>query len=273
MRITVNHTQLYVDVEGTGTPLLVLHGGPGFDQGYLRPGLAPLADAARLVFPDLRGQGRSAPVPVETCTLEQMADDMAELCGVLGIERPVVFGHSAGGFVALQLALRHPGLVAGLILCHTAAALSREPGPPGPAERGGEEAGAAAARLFGGDFSIEVLEAFDRLVLPLYAAPGHEDVPTRLMALSTINADIAAHFFQRLGPVKDVRPRLPEIAVPTLVVTGRHDWVCPPAAGRTLAAAIPRAELVELDSGHFGFSETPEPFLGAVRTWLRGGLS
>ncbi|WP_028065808.1 alpha/beta fold hydrolase [Solirubrobacter soli] len=266
MEISVNHTQLHVDTEGAGRPLVVLHGGPGFDQGYLRPGLLPLAEDARLVFPDLRGQGRSAPVPVESCTLEQMADDVAELCATF--ERPVVFGHSAGGFVALQLALRHPGLASGLILCHTAAALSREPGPPGPAERGGEAAGAAAARLFGGDFSLEVLEAFDRLVLPLYAAPGHEDVPPRLMALSTINAEIAAYFFQRLAPAYDVRADLERIDVPTLVVTGRHDWVCPPAAGRALAAAIPRAELVELDSGHFGFSETPEPFQRAVRAWL-----
>ena len=87
-----------------------------------------------------------------------MADDVAALCAALGIERPVVFGHSAGGFVALHLALRHPELPAGLILCHTAPTLAPLPDPhppPGPAERGGPEAAAAAARLFGGDFSPE----------------------------------------------------------------------------------------------------------------------
>jgi proline iminopeptidase len=77
-------------------------------------------------------------------------DDVAALCTALGIERPLVLGHSAGGFVALQLALRHPGLPGGLILCHTAptlAAPDRDP-PAGPAERGGPAAAAAAARLF-----------------------------------------------------------------------------------------------------------------------------
>jgi proline iminopeptidase len=49
---------------------VVLHGGPGFDQGYLRPGLAPLSSEAQLVFVDLRGQGRSSRPPVQTCTLE-----------------------------------------------------------------------------------------------------------------------------------------------------------------------------------------------------------
>ena len=74
MRITVNHTELYFDVEGPELALagdelrprptiVVLHGGPGFDQGYLRPGLRALADDAQLVFVDLRGQGRSAPRP------------------------------------------------------------------------------------------------------------------------------------------------------------------------------------------------------------------
>lgn len=70
-------------------------------------GLDPLAAAAQLVFVDLRGQGRSSRPPLATCTLEQMADDVAELCHALGITSPVVFGHSAGGFIALHLALRH----------------------------------------------------------------------------------------------------------------------------------------------------------------------
>jgi len=66
-----------------------------------------------------------------------------------------------------------------------------------------------------------------------------------------------------------VREQLATITSPTLVIVGRHDWVCPPAAGRVLAAGIPGAQLVELpDAGHFGFSETPAPFVRAVREHL-----
>jgi proline iminopeptidase len=280
----VNDTELYFDVEGAELAvdgerlrprptLVVLHGGPGFDHGYLRPGLSPLARDAQLVFVDLRGQGRSARAPLESCSLEQMADDVAALCRRLGIARPVVFGHSAGGFVALHLALRHPAVPAALILCHTSPTLAPFPDadpPPGVAERGGPQAAAVAARLFGGDFSTEVQEGFGRLVLPLYAAPGREHVPERIMALSPIETDIAAHFFSRRAPHYDVRPRLGEITSPTLVIAGRHDWVCTPAAGRALADAIPGAQLVELASGHFGFAETPGPFLRAVRAQLGG---
>jgi proline iminopeptidase len=66
-----------------------------------------------------------------------------------------------------------------------------------------------------------------------------------------------------------VRSRLADIAAATLVIVGRHDWVCPPAAGRLIARTVPGAQLIELpDAGHFGFSETPEPFLAAVRAHL-----
>ncbi len=76
MRITINHTELYFDVEGPELTIadgrlerkptmVVLHGGPGFDQGYLRPGLRALASDAQLVFVDLRGQGRSAAAPLD----------------------------------------------------------------------------------------------------------------------------------------------------------------------------------------------------------------
>jgi proline iminopeptidase len=283
MHARVNGTGLYFDVEGAelvlqgdalqGRPTLVaLHGGPGFDQSYLRPGLSPLSADAQLVFVDLRGQGRSSPAPAEECTLEQMADDVAALCRTLDIRRPVVFGHSAGGFVALQLALRHPEVPGGLVLCHTAPTLAPLPDPHPPAgvlERAGEEAAAVAARLFAGDLSPATGEAFERLVFPHYAAPGNEDVPGRLIALSTLRPEIAAYFFTRLAPAYDVRPRLAEIDVPTLVVVGAHDWVCSPAGGRAIASAVAGSELVELpDAGHFGFSESPETFLAAVRGFL-----
>jgi proline iminopeptidase len=283
MRTSVNGTELYFDVEGPELAIeddalhrrptiVVVHGGPGFDQGYLRPGLRPLTEVAQLVFIDLRGQGRSAPAAVESCTLEQMADDVAALCRQLGIERPTVFGHSAGGFVALQLAVRHPDVSAALILCDSAPTLAPIPDddpPPSLAERAGPEAVTAAERLFAGDFSAATLQTFQRLVVPHYAAPTHTEVPGELMSLSTLSPDVAAYFFSELAARYDLRERLGEIAVPTLVIVGAYDWVCSPAASRAIADAIPGARLLELpDAGHFGFSETPGPFLRAVRAHL-----
>jgi proline iminopeptidase len=173
MRAQLNGTELYYDAVGEGSAdrptLVALHGGPGFDHQYLRPGLDPLAAWAQVAYVDLRGQGRSGRPPLASCTLEQMADDVAALCLRLGVDRPVVLGHSAGGFVALHLAVRHPGVAGGLILVHTAPTLAPLPDadpPPSLAERGGPEAVAAAARLAGGDMSQASQEAFGRLVAP-----------------------------------------------------------------------------------------------------------
>lgn len=287
MKIRVNGTELYVDIDGSQLrveddrlverpTILVLHGGPGFDQGYLRPGLGALRRDAQVVFVDLRGQGRSGHPPVETCTLEQMADDVASLCDQLCLTDPIVFGHSAGGFVALHLALRRTGLVRGLILCDTAPTLlplHDDTPPPSLAHRSSPEAVEVAGRLFSGDFSEETLEAFGRLVAPYYAGPRHTDVPGPIMQLSGFAREVAGYFFGVLAAEYDLRPRLPEITVPTLVAVGSYDWVCPPVASRALAAGIPEARLVEFpEAGHFAFSEVPQAFQEEVRAFLQSTL-
>ncbi len=284
MRISVNDTELYIDVDGselaptadgltTRPTVVALHGGPGFDQGYLRPAFAQLRDDAQVIFPDLRGQGRSARPSVDTCTLEQMADDVAALCRTLGLVAPVVFGHSAGGFVGLHLALRHPEAVGGLALCNTAPTLAPmhdEFPPPSLAERSSPEAAAVAARLFGGDFTPETMDSFARLVLPHYAGPQHPDVPPRMMALSGFAPEVAGYFFGVLAPRYDLLPRLAEICTPTLVIVGGYDWVCPPVCGRAIAAGIPGADLLEIpEAGHFSFAEEQPTFLAAIRGFLR----
>jgi proline iminopeptidase len=283
MRIAVNGTELYLDVDGPQIEvrgqdvierptLIALHGGPGFDHVHLKPALGPLRVHAQIVYVDLRGQGRSGRPPIETCTLEQTADDVAALCDRLGIERPVVLGHSAGGFVALHLAVRHPKVAGGLVLCSTAPTL--EPisdGEPAPslADRAGPEATEAAARVFGGDMSPATMEEFTRLVAPFYAGPAHPEVPLRLFPLSSFNPGVAQHFFRNLASKYDLRPRLGEIGVPALVVGGGYDWVCPPAASRFLARSIPQAELVMLEeAGHFSFAEEPDRFREAVVAFM-----
>ena len=261
---------LHTEVVGDAGPtLLAVPGGPGFDHRHLRPGLDPLADAARVVYVDPRNTGRSPQPPLEEWTLEQTADDLA----ALGLGPVFVFGHSAGGFTALHLALRHPGLVRGLILASTSPtflAIDDPAPPPSLLERAGPEAAAVAARLFGGDASPETLVAFAVQVAPFYSGPSHMDVPPRVFPLSEFNHELAGHFFGRVAPTYDVRPQLAEIEVPVLVVVGGWDWVIAPARSRVIASSVPHAELLDLpDAGHFAFIEEPEEFLPAARRLLQ----
>lgn len=285
MRITVNDTTLYFDAEGAGLvpngqamserpTILALHGGPGFDHAYFKPGLTPLTDTAQLIYLDLRGQGRSDRVPVETCTLEQMADDVAAFCQALGLAGPVVVGHSAGGFVALQLAVRHPDVAGRLMLVNTAAATADLGDAMGRLERRcGPEARAAGERVFGGDFSPESMADFGRLVLPAYAHdPATAGPVFEALGRSSFSAEVASYYFRERAPRYDLSGRLGDIGVPTLVVVGESDWLCPPSAAQAIAASMPRADLVVIpEAGHFAFAEQPERFGEAVRRFLTAG--
>lgn len=287
MRISVNDTVLYFDTEGSGLVpdgaalrerpvILALHGGPGFDHAYFKPALAVLSDVAQIVYLDLRGQGRSGRPAVESCTLEQMADDVAAFCRMLHLERPIVLGHSAGGFVGLHLALRHPDVVGGLILVNTSSATADMGDTMGRLEeRHGSEARVAGERVFGGDFSAEAMEAFGRLVLPAYVYDPATSGPVfEALGRCGFSPDVATFYFQERAPLYDLRDQLGEIDVPVLVMVGESDWLCAPSASQTIAGGIPWARLIVIpEAGHFSFAEQPRVFADAVHEWLSARTS
>lgn len=122
-RIAVRDTELYVDVEGQGPPVLVMHGGLGVDHTCFRPWLDPLGDTASLIYYDHRGNGRSARPPLDEFDHDTWVEDADALRAAMGHEKVVVLGHSYGGFLALRYALAHPDRVRGLILLSTAAVM------------------------------------------------------------------------------------------------------------------------------------------------------
>jgi pimeloyl-ACP methyl ester carboxylesterase len=115
-RVTVNGTELYFEVRGTGPPVLLIMGATG-DGGHFDELADLLADEFTVVSYDRRGNGRS-PVPPNwtTTSPEEQADDAAALMNALGTGPAAVFGTSAGGIFALCLMIRHPELVRGAIL-------------------------------------------------------------------------------------------------------------------------------------------------------------
>jgi proline iminopeptidase len=132
VRVAVNGTHVYFDVEGAGLvpdgpmmrerpSLVLLHGGPGFDHSLFKPAYGQLADIAQVVYLDHRGNGRSDRGEPGDWTLDVWADDVRDFCDALGIEHPFVLGWSFGGFVAMHYAARHPDHPAKLILRSTMA--------------------------------------------------------------------------------------------------------------------------------------------------------
>ena len=115
-RVTVNGTELYYEIRGTGPPVLLIMGATG-DGGHFDALADVLADEFTVVSYDRRGNGRS-PVPAgwQTTSPEEQADDAAALLDALGIGPAAVFGTSSGGIFALCLMVRHPESVRGAIL-------------------------------------------------------------------------------------------------------------------------------------------------------------
>src|SRR5436309_15195093 len=99
----------------------VIHGGPGGDHSSYRPWFSPLSEELQLVYVDHRNTGRSGKVAMETCTIENFADDLDELRKTLGIDKWIVLGCSFGGMWALTYAVRHEKNLSHLVLLDTTA--------------------------------------------------------------------------------------------------------------------------------------------------------
>ena len=208
----VNDIELYYQVTGEGTPVLLLPG-LGVDANYFSAIIYDLATRHRVVAVDPRGAGRSDK-PDQPYTIEGMAEDAAGLLAHLGTGRTSVLGCSMGGRVALVLALNHPELVGRLVL---AAASPREP----------------PERVFTRRWlTLEVLTRIPR--------PKGVDPQPRYAWERQRQASRGCDVTERLG----------EIEVPTLVVHGRDDHMVPFSYGREMAERIPDARLVEVPGGH-----------------------
>src|SRR4026209_3032326 len=104
----VKNGELFYREVGHGRPIIVLHGGPDFDHTYLLPDLDRLSDSYRLIYYDQRGRGKSAPeTPPEDVTIATEVEDLESLRKHLQLASVAILGHSWGGVLAMQYAIRY----------------------------------------------------------------------------------------------------------------------------------------------------------------------
>jgi proline iminopeptidase len=262
---TINGTTLYVKEVGSGPVCLVLHGGLGLDHSLYRS-FDRLADRLRVVYYDHRGNGRSGRPPLETLTMPQLADDAAALADHLGADRVHVIGHSYGGFIGQELAIRHPDRVRSLVLISTA------PGGPGAGE-GPDDLGPPvpadlAAAL--GSAPATAADMADTMRPVLHHYLHRYPVAELDRQLRQVVTDAAAmtRSMALLG-TWSAADRLAGISAPTLVLAGRYDVLTPPAQARRITRRIPDAHLVELaDSAHFPWLDQPHEFFTVLDAWF-----
>lgn len=267
-RLPVDDLELYYELEGDQPrPLLVLHGGLGVDHVPYRRTLAPLTERFKLVLFDQRGNGRSVPADLSKLSMPRLADDAIGLVDGLGLERVTVFGHSYGGFVAQELALRHPDRVEGLILVGTT------PGQLGAGEEAEVDQGPPPPSQLSERMAVfpttdtEVAELMLDL-LPFYF-PDFEDMARLHNAFEgvTYRADAMARGFEVLAGWSSV-DRLRSIEAPTLLLAGALDLFTSYPQSYRIARHLPDAQVVVVpDSGHFPWIDQPGVFFGAVHDW------
>ena len=205
------------------------------------------------ILVDNRGSGKTD-TPDERFTIETMADDIAKLLDVIGLESSSLVGFGMGGRIAMEMAIRHPLKVRSMVLCSCAAKAA-------PAEvdllnnmRSIIERGAGREELAKQEVSWTLSPRF------LQDSRMAEGIIRARMAKMSGTSDKALTYQIQAVLDHDPSPRLKDITCPTLVVAGDHDRLVPPESQRRMAEAIPGAIFLALDSSHNVLVEAAKSF-------------
>lgn len=273
---------IYYKTIGRGRPLVLLHGGPGSTHDYFLPYVLPLARSRQLVFIDERGSGKSQRLEDHShYNLEAMSADVEAVRVALGLGQVDLLGHSFGGVLAQDVAIRYPGSIRRLVLAST---------------------GSSAARI-NADFKtikdaldpdlrarIEALEARgiigpDGAQLPEYRqladqAEGPYNYFVRPPAWSESGESLGWDVLNQMWGAKsdfhidgnlkgfDFTPDLRKLKIPALVIYGDHDMVSD-ATARESHEALPGSLLVEIPrSAHMTMVDQNAAFNDAVSRFL-----
>lgn len=291
--VDANGVLIYYKTLGHGTPLMIVHGGPGASHDYLLPYLLPLARSNRLVFIDERGSGRSEKLQDATqYTVENMVEDVEAVRQALGLGKIALMGHSFGGVLAQAYAFKYQQNLVRLILAGTFSStaemnkvLAREKQSMPPAELKRLEE-LEKAGLFGKGKPWEQRrypDEYARLAwgdgyFPyLYGArpdPNYDPMSGNTSTSWELYREMwgSDGEFVIDGNLKSVEyaSKLPSIKVPTLIICGDHDEV-DPSLSRAMHEKIAGSKLVVMpNSGHLAFVDQPKLYIQTVNEFLHG---
>ena len=274
--LSLEDARLFYEIRGAGEPIIVVHGGPGLDHRYLRPGLDVLGRRNTLVYYDQRGTGRSTTdIGPETISLPAFVADIDALREALGFQRVHILTHSFGSRIGLAYARAHPERVRSLILMNPV-----EPGTRFNAEtqrrrlaaRTSADSAELADLTTSEGFAARDPATLGRVFQVAFRAAMKD--PERVSDLNLVLApatarqgqDVAELLGNELGTI-DGWALLEDVEAPALVLHGRYDL--PPLQMSTeMARVLPNGRLEVLESGHFPYVEDRGGLMAAVSGFL-----
>ncbi len=257
--VEIDGIRIAYRVAGSGPPLVMVHGAPA-DSRTWQWMFSDLARDHTVCTWDAPGFGESSDID-DSWRAPQFADALAAFIAALGFERPHVVGHSFGTIVALSLFERHPAVPASLVLVGGYAGWAGSLPPDEVARR---------LEMFLG--MAELGEAFDPKSYPgLFSDLIPADRDAALVTMMRENVRPAAiRAAGRTAAETDLRPVLPTVDVPTLLLHGEADARSPLENADALHAAISTSRLVVLPKlGHACVLEDPEACAAAIRRFVK----
>lgn len=286
MFAAIRNTKIYFDVNGMGLApdgnamvehptAFVIHGGPGGDHSAFKSTFAALTGQMQFVYFDHRGQGRSAKGDPERYTLDENVNDMEALRRHLGLGKIVSIGTSYGGMVAQAHAARFPDAVSHLVLCVTAAHGGfNERAQQIIAATGTPEQKAVCETLWSGGFTnVAQLKHYYQVMGPLYSTTYNAQTAALTAGRGTNSPEPLNHAFRPGGFIRtfDLRPELHRITAPTLILAGRHDWICAPEFSEEIHALIPGSKLrIFENASHSLRADVPDAMLAEISAFVTG---
>lgn len=259
-KIRVRGIEMAYDAEGSGPPVVLLHGYP-FNRSMWREQVEALQGSFRVITPDLRGLGETEG-GIEPATMNEMAEDVAALLDELKIARVILGGLSMGGYVSLAFTRRFPLRVRALILADT------RPQPDTEEARRAREEQARKA-LEEGMTSITDL-ILKKALAPRTLAERPLIVARVREMIHTTKPEGAAAALRGMAARSDQTDFLASILAPTLIIVGSEDQLTPPRDAELMRREIrgSRLEVIE-GAAHVSNLERPEEFNRALTEFLR----
>lgn len=260
-----NGINIYYEIRGEGTPLLLINGWGGNLDSWSDEMVSLLSERHRVITMDNRGTGRTDK-PDIPYTMDMMAADSKAVLDSLGVEKAHVMGFSMGGAITQTFGVNYPDSVLSLVICGASAgrenSVSSDPkiqmdlaliANPTPVMTERDVTVKLLYLLYSKEYVEENLE---ELVLD----ETYSDYPTPSFALMN-----QSHAISTLNAY----PYLPELKVPVLVITGNEDVLVPPENSEIIASRIPGSELVMIPGcGHGFLKQKTEESVGHILRFL-----